>query len=161
MRIRDYATTLVAGVYIELAGGNVYLFSLFSEELKAALFAPTDTSAQSKLQMMAFAANIGNYLPFAGFFYDSSLGGPRRTVLFGSVLTAVGYAGLYLCSGTQTTANGSKVSAAMAPLIVFCAMWGHGSGYLDTASVATNLKNLPHHSGLVVGLLKSFYGNGL
>lgn len=36
--------------------------------------------------------------------------------------------------------------------------WGHGSGYLDSAAIATAAKLFPSERGSVVGLLKSLYG---
>ena len=141
--------SVVGGLWGELAGGNVYLFSVYSNQLKEILFAG-DPSAQTKIQAMALASNVGNYVPLAGFFYDSRFGGVFPTLVVGAVFTFVGYFGLY------QAANGIKLSYAW--LIIFCGMWGHGSSYLDSSAISANVKNMPRHTSLAVGLMKSFYG---
>ena len=140
---------LAASMFMELAGGHVYLFGKYSDELKFTLFSDDD-NAQTRIQGMALAANIGNYLPFAGPFYDSRWGGPTTCAIIGIVFTFPGYLFLYMAADGMSTPYPA--------LLLLCGMWGHGSSYYNSAAIATCVRNFPEHRGIVVGLLSSFFG---
>ena len=118
---------LAAAVFLELCGGAVYVFGTYSSQLKEALFAG-DSDAQTKVQSLALANNVGNYLPISGFFYDSRCGGARNTVCMGVLFNGIGYFFLFLA------ANGS-VAVPLPLLCLFSAAAGHGSSYFDSAAV--------------------------
>ena len=129
--------TLLAGIVFELAGGNIYTFGTYSQQVKGRLFAG-DPHAQTKIQALALASNIGCYLPISGFWYDSKFGRPQSTVLIGAVFTFAGYFCLYL--GMTGTAMPYWL------LLAACGLWGHGSGYWDVTAMTTNIKNFPNHT---------------
>ena len=141
---------LAAAVFLELCGGAVYVFGTYSSQLKEALF-PGDADAQTKVQSLALASNVGNYIPVSGFFYDSAYGGARNTVFMGVFFNFAGYLCLYLA------ANGS-VSVPLPLLVLFSALAGHGSSYFDSAAVTVTFKNFVNFRGKAIGLLKAFYG---
>eukprot|EP01060_Flectonema_neradi_P027729 TRINITY_DN3733_c2_g2_i1.p1 TRINITY_DN3733_c2_g2~~TRINITY_DN3733_c2_g2_i1.p1 ORF type:complete len:558 (+),score=77.99 TRINITY_DN3733_c2_g2_i1:335-2008(+) len=140
---------VAASMFMELAGGHVYLFGKYSDELKFTLFSD-DSNAQTRIQGMALAANIGNYLPFAGPFYDSRWGGPTSCAIVGILFTFPGYLLLYMAADGMDT--------PYPVLLILCGMWGHGSSYYNSAAIATCVRNFPQHRGIVVGLLSSFFG---
>jgi hypothetical protein len=145
---------LVAGLFCEICGGSIYIVSLYSAQFQR-LWYPNDPDGLRKIESMIFAANLGNWLPFAGFFYDDpTYGGPRNAVLVGVLLTLVGYGGLFLCAVHDW--RGSSPSTALLHALWF--LWGHGSGYFDCASISTNAFNFPDARGSAVGLVGSFYG---
>eukprot|EP00755_Sulcionema_specki_P019094 Sspe_Gene.68571::Locus_40428_Transcript_1_1_Confidence_1.000_Length_1793::g.68571::m.68571 len=138
---------LSAALTVQFCTGNLYLFGTYSERLKEVLFAG-DPKGQSKLQLIALMGNVTAFMPLAGIFYDSPLGGPFRTVMVGVVLTFAGY---YLL---HRVALGWDCGLALA--CVFAGLWGHGSGYYDAAGLTTGIKNLPDYHGLVIGMQKAF-----
>jgi hypothetical protein len=139
-----------AAVFIELCGGSVYVFGTYSSQLKSALFAG-DSTAQAKVQSLALASNIGNYIPISGFFYDSTFGGPRNTVFMGCFFNFVGYFGMFLAA-----AGYMNMPFLLLCMCSMCA--GHGSSYFDSAAVTVTLNNFSAFSGKAIGLLKGFYG---
>ncbi|KAJ1455531.1 Nodulin-like-domain-containing protein [Pelagophyceae sp. CCMP2097] len=142
---------LGSGLMVILCAGTVYAFGAFSNELKRSL-----QLSQTQLELGALAANLGNYIGIAGFFFDKY--GAVKSSYVGAVLMGVGYGarprGLWLLSKTAGDLSGAQGFAA---LLVCCFTYGHGSSYLDV-SVATVVRAFPGHRGAVVGLLKSFYG---
>jgi len=143
-------TPLVAGMYLEICGGSVYITSLYLTTVKDLWF-PLQDNADQMMQQLVFASNLGCWVPFAGIFYDSRFGGPRNTVLCGALFTLVGYCGMWLCA-----ANPQYGSFAL--LWIFWFLWGHGAGYFDCAVVATSASNFPGARGKVMGVVKAFYG---
>ena len=141
---------LVVGMYLEICGGSVYITSLYLTTVKDLWF-PDNGDADMMMQQLVFASNLGCWLPFAGLFFDSRVGGPRNTVLVGAVLTLLGYGGLWLCAAHPTLNN-------FGLLWIFWFMWGHGAGYFDCAVIATSAHNFPGARGKVMGVVKAFYG---
>ena len=141
----------LACLALQLAGGHIYVFGTYSDELKYMLFSSqNDTSAQTKIQSMALAANIGTYVPFSGFFYDSPLGGATSCICVGAALTFTGYFFLNKAATGWDT--------PFPALLLLCWMWGNGSSYYNTVAVSTSIKNFPHHRGMITGLMASFFG---
>ncbi|KAJ9470593.1 Protein NUCLEAR FUSION DEFECTIVE 4 [Diplonema papillatum] len=138
--------SLSASLTIQFCAGNLYLFGIYSERLKAVLFAG-DGLGQGKLQTVALASNLFAFMPLAGIWYDSKLGGVTSTVLVGACLTFSGYFLLY------RVANGWDCGWILACL--FAGLLGHGAGYYDAAALTTAVKNAPTHQALVVGVQKS------
>ena len=77
---------LTAGLLLELCGGSIYIVSLYLHQVQVIWF-PNDDNSLEKVESLAFACNLGNWIPIAGFFYDWRYGGPRNTVLAASLLT--------------------------------------------------------------------------
>ena len=141
---------LVFGMFSELCGGSIYVPGLYISDVQSLWF---PGSGETEVQNLVFASNLGNWMPWAGFFYDWRHGGPVRTVLMASLFSFVGYGGLYLLS----TVDGGK-HASFWPLAIFWFIWGTGSGWYDNAAVSTTAHNFKHHRGRAMGLVKSFYG---
>ena len=118
-------TPLVAGMYLELCGGSVYITSLYLATVKELWFA-SRADATLLMQQLVYASNLGCFLPLAGIFYDSRHGGPRNTVYVGAALTLLGYGGVWLCASYPRYSS-------FGLLWVFWFLWGHGTGYFDNA----------------------------
>ena len=146
---------LAAGLVLELCGGSIYIVSLYLHEVQAKWF-PSDTHSLDKVESLAFACNLGNWIPLGGFFYDSRIGGPKRTVVIACILTLVGYGGLYLCSVDMPVGGYSGTNIWLLRLLWFA--WGHGSGYFDCACIATTAYNFPRERGAAMGVVKALYG---
>ena len=68
-------TPLVAGMYLELCGGSVYITSLYLATVKGLWFA-SRADATLLMQQLVYASNLGCFLPLAGIFYDSRHASP-------------------------------------------------------------------------------------
>ena len=68
-------TPLVAGMYLELCGGSVYITSLYLATVKELWFA-SRADATLLMQQLVYASNLGCFLPLAGIFYDSRHASP-------------------------------------------------------------------------------------
>ena len=147
---------LAAGLLLELCGGSVYIISLYIHQVQVAWF-PNDPDSLSKVESLAFACNLGNWIPLAGFFYDWRHGGPRRTVRVACLLTLVGYGGLWYCS-MHVPDGGWGAGSRIWVLRLLWFMWGHGSGYFDCACIATTAANFPKERGSAIGVAKALYG---
>jgi MFS family permease len=96
-------------------------------------------------------SNAGNYMAFtSGLFIDRY--GPRKTILVAAVLNTIGYLLLW------AAADGKFNSPPLWLVCTFCGIWGHASGWLDTAIMAVNMRNFQFQRGLAAGLIKAFYG---
>ena len=147
---------LTAGLLLELCGGSIYIVSLYLHQVQVIWF-PNDDNSLEKVESLAFACNLGNWIPIAGFFYDWRYGGPRNTVLAASFLTLVGYGGLWLCS-VHVPEGGYSSAGRLWLLRILWFMWGHGSGYFDCACIATTAHNFAKERGTAMGVVKALYG---
>lgn len=123
----------------------MYSFGAYSEALKQRL-----GLSQTQVELAALCANVGNYAGLGGFAVDTF--GARRAASFGTVLIGIGYGSLWLLLKFQ------PLKRHVVAVCACCAVWGHGSGYLDSAAIVTGSKLFPSQRGSVVGLLKSLYG---
>ena len=139
---------LTAAIFLELAGGSIYIVGLYLMEMEAVWFRTRRHEASALGESLVFACNLGNWLPFAGLFFDSRWGGPRNAILVACVLTCAGYCGLAL----------SGEGADFWQLWLLWFLWGHGSGYFDNVAVTTSSFTFHRHRGAALGLVKSFYG---
>ncbi|KAJ1458645.1 major facilitator superfamily domain-containing protein [Pelagophyceae sp. CCMP2097] len=67
-----------------------------------------------------------------------------------------GYGGLWLLLRHAAEWKGRQEGFGL--VLLCCFIYGHGSSYLDVATIATVVRAFPNHRGAVVGLLKSGYG---
>ena len=136
---------LVASLLLEICGGAMYAFGVYSEQLRITL-----SYTQTQLQSLALASNIGNFCNIpSGIVQDRC--GTRTTVLCGVGVNFVGYFLLYLVATEQ-------LAAPFPAVFGISMLWGNGSGWFDTAVITTNMANFPPQRGVVTGLLKSFFG---
>ena len=147
---------LAAGLILELCGGSIYIVSLYLHQLETLWF-PGDPLSLEKAESLAFACNLGNWIPIAGIFYDWRYGGPRNTVLAACLLTFVGYGGLWLCS-VHMPEGGYSTAARLWLLRVLWFTWGHGSSYFDCACITTTAHNFSRERGSAMGVVKALYG---
>eukprot|EP01059_Diplonema_ambulator_P011651 TRINITY_DN21657_c0_g1_i1.p1 TRINITY_DN21657_c0_g1~~TRINITY_DN21657_c0_g1_i1.p1 ORF type:complete len:573 (+),score=134.20 TRINITY_DN21657_c0_g1_i1:40-1719(+) len=140
---------VVGAVFLQLSAGHIYLFGTYSNELKYVLFSGNN-DAQTRIQSMALAGNIGCYLPLSGTWYDSRFGGPTTTAAVGALLTFPGYYVLY------KAINGVDVPYVV--LLFVCGLWGSGASFFNTCSISTCIRNFPNHRGMIIGMLASFFG---
>jgi len=140
---------ILGGMMLEICGGSIYITGLYTNDLKHRFF--KGEHAQSQMEQLVFACNLGNWLPAAGFFFDSRLGGGRNTALVAAVLTVCGYLGLWAWSS-------ELIRPAYWQVWIFWFLWGHGSGWFDNAAMSVTARNFPLHKGRAMALMKSFYG---
>jgi MFS family permease len=136
---------LIASLAAEICGGAMYAFGVYSEQLRITL-----SYSQTQLQSLALASNIGNFCNIpSGIVQDRC--GTRVTVLCGVAVNFTGYFLLWLVAT-------ERVEVQYPFVFGISILWGNGSGWFDTAVITTNMANFPTERGVVVGLLKSFFG---
>ena len=141
----DRWTALAAGAIVESVSGSSYAFGVYSSTLQVDL-----NLTLSQINAMASAGNVGYYTNFfAGLSFDAF--GPLRTGLAGITMSLVGYS-LFAAYSDR------RLPTSVAGLAFATFLWGHGAGYADTAALATSVRNFPRDRGLVVGLLRAFFG---
>ena len=137
---------LLGALILNLAAGSVYVFGAYSGALKS--FGLT----QQQVQLVSSIGNIGLYVGvFAGMFYDRK--GSVPTAMIGCVIAAIGYFLAWLC----TTGAFAGIDPTLVLSISFMLAW-HGGAWFDCAAVTTAVKLFPANRGLIVGLVKSFFG---
>eukprot|EP00164_Ancoracysta_twista_P002476 GFYU01003287.1.p1 GENE.GFYU01003287.1~~GFYU01003287.1.p1 ORF type:complete len:539 (-),score=151.26 GFYU01003287.1:174-1790(-) len=137
--------TLVAGMFMLLCGGTMYVFGVYSDQLKKDM-----NYTQTDIDSVGSTANVGGYLGIvAGLFYDRF--GPRRTAWTGAAIAFTGYFLLYLAAS-------KTIDSSLGTVCLFAAIGANSQTWYDSAVLATNVRNFPMNRGLVVGLLKSFTG---
>lgn len=128
--------------------GTSYAFGVYSSDLKSRL-----DLTQDELQQIGAIGNLGLYLTFVGgiVFQASGSYGPYVTSAGAVLLTALGY--LLMWGGTSGVLPGSVSLLSAAAFI-----WSHGSAWGDLAAISVQTRNFPKDRGIVLGLLKSFFG---
>ena len=143
--LNDRWTTLAAGVIVESASGSSYAFGVYSSALQSGL-----NLTLSEINSCASAGNVGFYTNFfAGLAFDAF--GPLATGLVGAAMSLGGYSLVAAYAAHQ-------LPPSVAGLAFSTFLWGHGAGYTDTAALATSVRNFPRNRGLIVGLLRAFFG---
>lgn len=140
---------VIGGMMLQICGGSIYITSLYSSDLKGRFFAGAEGQAQ--IEQLVFACNLGNWLPAAGFFNDSPIGGASRTAVMAAVMTLAGYLGVWAWSA-------ELIHPPYWQVWIFWFLWGHGSGWFDNAAMTTTAKNFPRQRGRAMALMKAFYG---
>jgi len=132
-------------LFVEFAAGAAYAFGVYSATL-AQVFKWTDADLAS----VSSLSDIGLYISLpGGFVYDRF--GPMVTLIVGAVFTAAGYVLIYLTTiGT--------IEGTVTAVTIFFFISYQGASWLDTAGVATSLRNFAKNGALIVGLIKSFFG---
>jgi len=137
--------------------GVTYCFSDYSQALKSKRSLGL---TQEKMELVGSFMVVGGYVGLpAGLLYDTlsrhKRWGPKVVVYVGGFVCIVGYLGMY----TLATRAGGKCSTWDLVLMCFLGFVGANSGtFLDTAAMASNLKNFSMDRGTVLGMLKSFLG---
>ncbi|QDZ19958.1 MFS general substrate transporter [Chloropicon primus] len=136
--------SLLSALYLELLGGGVYAFSVYSGKLHQLGL------RQEEVQVIGTSGNLGAWLLLpAGYIFDRY--GPSNGILVGSALTATGYFILYLVLTGRI-----ETSVPMLCLGTFMAQ--NGGGFWDGSALPMATKNFAPDKGLIVGLLKGFWG---
>lgn len=132
-------------IFVEFAAGCAYAYGVYSATL-GEIFNWSDADLAS----ISSLADIGLYISLdGGFVYDRF--GPLATLLVGGVLSSLGYVLVYLVSA-------GVIAGSVSVVTIFFFISFHGASWLDTAGVATSLRNFPQNGAIIVGLLKSFFG---
>ena len=138
---------LLGAIVMQLAAGSVYVFGVYSQDLKNGLH-----WTQSDVQLVGSVGNVGLYVGlFAGAFYDRY--GAFRTAGVGTVLASLGYLLAYL-----RTAGSFAGTPSVLIMSLFMALAWHGGAWFDSAAVTTAVKLFPANRGMIVGVVKSFFG---
>ena len=182
MRTFNKSVTLSASLLIVFSTGLTYLFGLWSETLKEAY-----GLSQEQVEAIGSAGNLGGCGGIlSGLFLDRLRAwpglGPRATIAIGLAVHGLGYTLLWAavtrwgarerCACGNAAAGrlraGSRRFFRRPPrrrfvasywqLLVLAAVACNGGTWLDTAALATNVRNYPSHRGSVVGALKSGVG---
>lgn len=140
---------VLAAMMLQICGGSIYITGLYTTDLKNRFF--TGGGGQSLVESLVFACNMGNWLPFAGFFNDSRFGGLRSTAVVAVLLTLFGYLGVWAWSA-------ELIKLQYWQVWICWFVWGHGSGWFDNVAMVAAAKNFPNQRGRSVALMKSFYG---
>ena len=137
--------SLSGGMIAESVSGSAYLLGVYSPQVKAIL-----NLTQLDLQDISSIGNVGQYATIdAGIIFD--LLGVRATIVIGVLLNALGY--LLFWAGLKGSVPNS---AGMMSLYAF--LWNHGSSCIDVSSLSSSIRNFPKNKGLVIGMVKSFFG---
>ena len=148
-------TGAAAGLFMQLSGGTAYAWGAYSGHVKAVMGLD-----QRQLNIMSSVGNIGMYVGIiAGIVYDKlpKTWGPQVVNVIGASLTLFGY----LLVWAVARASVAKVlgpSGSVAVLALLLALTWNGSTWLDASSMAATMQNFAPDKGLVVGVLKSFFG---
>ncbi|KAF9316292.1 hypothetical protein BG003_002118 [Podila horticola] len=139
-------TSLVIGILVMALSGSLFSFASFGTDLKARF-----GFTSSNLNLLAAIGDTSMYVGFliVGPIYDHY--GERATMITASVLTFLGYGGMYIAY--------AKAWGGLGFLMVLYCLAGVAStaGYL--AALAANMANFPATtSGTVSGILLAFFG---
>ncbi|KAF9392519.1 hypothetical protein CPB97_000601 [Podila verticillata] len=139
-------SSLVIGILVMALSGSLFSFASFGTDLKARF-----GFTSSNLNLLAAIGDTSMYVGFliVGPIYDHY--GERATMITASVLTFLGYGGMYIAY--------AKAWGGLGFLMVLYCFAGVAStaGYL--AALAANMANFPATtSGTVSGILLAFFG---
>lgn len=138
--------SLGASVWVQIAAGNSYTFPLYSPSLKSVL-----GFNQQQISLLGVASDIGENIGILPGLACNKLP-PWALLLVGVSASFLGYGVLWLA-----------VSQTVEPLpywvlcIALC-IASHGSAWLGTAVLVTNMRNFPLSRGAVAGILKGYVG---
>ena len=105
---------------------------------------------QGTIQFVGTVGNIGAwFLIPAGYSFDAY--GPRPGIVIGVILCCVGYLVLW-----GVISNRISYSTALLAFAAFTAQ--HGCGWWDGTAVPLASRNFPQDRGVIVGLIKGFFG---
>ena len=134
---------LIAGIVAMMAIANLqYAWTLFTKPLTVALHAGLPAI---QVAFSTFILAETWLVPFEGYLVDKL--GPRKMMLMGAVLVALGWVG----AGKSTTVS---------QLILCYTLGGIGAGVVYGGTIGNSLKWFPDHRGLCVGLTSGAYGIG-
>jgi MFS family permease len=137
---------LLGALVLNLAAGSVYVFGAYSGAIKT-----SQHLSQQNIQLVSSLGNVGLYVAvFAGMFYDRR--GATQTAIIGTCIASSGYVLAWLA-----TKNLFAVDPTVILSLAFMVAW-HGGAWLDCAAVTTAVKLFPENRGLIVGVVKSFFG---
>ncbi|XP_047947338.1 protein NUCLEAR FUSION DEFECTIVE 4-like [Salvia hispanica] len=138
--------SLGASVWVQIASGNSYTFPLYSPSLKSVL-----GFNQQQLTLLGVANDIGENVGILPGLACNRLP-PWAILLVGVCASFFGYGVLWLAV-SQTLQN-----------LPYWVLWialciaTHGSAWLGTAVLVTNMRNFPISRGAVAGILKGYVG---
>ncbi|KAF9160185.1 hypothetical protein DFQ26_005801 [Actinomortierella ambigua] len=139
-------TSFVLGVLVMALSGSLFSFASLATDLKARF-----GFSSSDINLLASIGDTAMYVGFliVGPIYDHR--GERWTLITATVLTLLGYGGMYIAY--------AKTFGGLGFLMVLYCLAGVAStaGYL--AALATSMANFPvSQSGTVSGILLAFFG---
>ncbi|KAK9838163.1 hypothetical protein WJX81_005591 [Elliptochloris bilobata] len=143
--------TFGVSALLQCTAGVSYCFAVYAGALKEAL-----GLTQAQIQGAAsplWVTLVLQWMP--GAIYDSLAAwprlGPRVTLAAGLAAMSAGYGGLWLAAS-------GRAAPPYWALVGLTAVAFAGGSWVDTACIATNVRNFPGHRGTIVGVLKSFAG---
>ncbi|KAL1564034.1 protein NUCLEAR FUSION DEFECTIVE 4-like [Salvia divinorum] len=143
---RPLWVSLGASVWVQIAAGNSYTFPLYSPSLKSVL-----GFNQLQLTFLGVANDIGENIGILPGLACNKLP-PWAILLVGVCASFFGYGVLWLAVSQTVQA------------LPFWVLWislciaTHGSAWLGTAVLVTNMRNFPISRGAVAGILKGYVG---
>lgn len=143
---KNRSIVLAAGMLIQLCAGIIYMWSVFKAPVASHLeWDPAKASLTSSIMLSAFVIGI-----IAGGRAQDKLG-PRKIVLFGSVLISV---------GMVLTAFVTKQAPGLVYL-TYGIIGGLGVGSVYTTTVSAIQKWYPDKRGFATGMMVSAFGFSL
>ncbi|XP_057790665.1 protein NUCLEAR FUSION DEFECTIVE 4-like [Salvia miltiorrhiza] len=137
---------LGAAVWVQIAAGNAYTFSLYSPSLKSVL-----GFSQQQLTILGVANDIGENVGILPGIACNKLP-PWSVLLIGVFASFFGYGVIWLAV--------SQTLPSMPYWLLWCALCiaTNSSAWLGTAVLVTNMRNFPLSRGTVAGILKGYVG---
>jgi Nodulin-like len=143
------SVVILAGIALMSTAGTSYSFATYSSDLRERL-----ALDQRGLEWLATAKDLGAYVGVAaGFFHDAY--GPKRTVLTGAMLHAVGYYSLYTLCGDDWA--GRRHVPVWQPALLLGAA-ANGAGFIDMGCLMTLMHNAGAERSLMAGVAKALLG---
>ncbi|KAJ7546844.1 hypothetical protein O6H91_08G056600 [Diphasiastrum complanatum] len=137
---------LVASFFVMSCAGGLYLFGLYSQEMKITLGYDQET-----VNNIAFFKDLGaNVGIIAGLVCDFS--GAWLCLLLGSIVNVFGYTMIWLA------VTGRIARPAVWQMCLYIAIGANSGAFASTAVIVSGVKSFPQNRGMVVGLLKGFVG---
>lgn len=142
-------TSMIAGLYLELAGGVAYGWGAYSVQVRAAL-----NLSQGQANAISTCLNLGSFTGIIGGILNDRIG-CFWTSLFGIAIASLGYFMAYALTSFVEAPDPATTTLLMC---IFYFVAGQGSGWMDTTAVATTAYNFDQDAGRVLGIVKSFFG---
>ncbi|KAL5574526.1 hypothetical protein UlMin_016225 [Ulmus minor] len=137
---------LAAAVWVQIAAGNAYTFTLYSPLLKSVL-----GLNQQQLSILGVANDIGESVGLLPGLACNKFP-PWAVLLVGSACSFLGYGVIWLAA-SQTVAN-----LPYWLLFITLCIATNSNAWFGTAVLVTNMRNFPLSRGTVAGILKGYVG---
>ncbi|ELR21937.1 transporter, major facilitator subfamily protein [Acanthamoeba castellanii str. Neff] len=120
--------SLAAGVYLMILSGSIYMFAVYSSDLKQIFGYSTE-----EINLVGTLGNVGTWAGVLGGLWLDYFG-PRSSCLFGGLMNFAGYFLLYLAAKDYFPTNAIGIG-------IFAAIMGQGGSWVYNAALKVNTQN--------------------